>query len=108
MINHDSQKVKLGRCVLCKRETYLTFHHLIPRKLHRRPFFKKHYSKIALNQGIAVCRACHSGIHRLYDEMHLAKHLNTLTNLENDTALMQHVAWVARQRQTLTQKRDNL
>lgn len=88
----------IGICLCCGRNTYLTFHHLIPRKLHRRTAFKKHYSRAELNAGIAVCRTCHTGIHNLYDEMYLAKHLSTLDALLADTALMNHFNWVAKQK----------
>ncbi|MBT8115304.1 MAG: hypothetical protein KJP04_07980 [Arenicella sp.] len=70
-----STRSKHGHCPLCQRLTHLTFHHFVPRKVHRRAHFKKHFTKDQLNQGVAVCRQCHSGIHRFYDEMHLAKRL---------------------------------
>jgi len=97
----NERQTKQGQCLLCQRESHLTFHHLIPRKLHRRNHFKKHYNKAALNQGIMICRACHSGIHRLYDEMTLGKQFNTLEALQHDEALAKHVAWVAKQHRTI-------
>lgn len=98
-LNPSSEKQ--GQCLLCQRESHLTFHHLIPRKLHRRNHFKKHYDKTTLNQGIMICRACHSGIHRLYDEMTLGKHFNTLEAIQQDEALSKHIAWVAKQHRTI-------
>jgi len=77
----------------------LTFHHLIPRKLHRRVHFKKHFKKAALNRGIMICRRCHSGIHTFYDEMTLGKSLNALESLTSDAQLKMHFDWVARQRE---------
>jgi len=85
-------------CAFCRRQTDLTFHHFIPRKVHRRAHFKKNYSKHALQQGIKICRACHSGIHRQYDEMTLAKEFSTKEALENDRALQTHFAWVSKQK----------
>lgn len=87
-----------GICTCCGRNTMLTFHHLIPRKLHRRTAFKKRYTRDELNQGIAVCRACHSGIHDLYTEMQLAKAFTHLNQLLADPALQLHFAWVAKQK----------
>lgn len=87
-----------ARCATCDRATVLTFHHLIPRKLHRRKAFRRRFDRDALNRGILVCRACHSAIHRFYDEMTLGKHFATLEALRNDEALARHFAWVARQR----------
>jgi len=90
-----------GFCILCGRSTNLTFHHLIPRKLHRRNFFRKHFSRDDLNRGIDICRACHNGIHALYSEMELAKKYASLEALREDPALARHVAWVAKQKHAL-------
>ena len=92
------QAKETDRCCLCMRQAPLTFHHLIPRKVHRRTRFRKHYSKDILAKGILVCRKCHNGIHRLYDEMTLARELNTLEKLRQDSDLSRHVEWVARQK----------
>jgi len=91
------ERKKFGLCPLCARVCHLTFHHLIPKKLHRRNFYKKHYSREQLNIGINICRQCHSGIHRFYDEKVLATDLNTLEALQSDEALKKHFAWVAKQ-----------
>ena len=93
--------LKTGTCPLCRRECHLTFHHLIPKKLHRRTFFRKNFTRDELNRGIAICRACHNGIHRLHDEMSLAKHLDSLHALQADDVLRRHFEWVARQKQRL-------
>jgi 5-methylcytosine-specific restriction endonuclease McrA len=85
-------------CATCGRKTLLTFHHLIPRKLHRRTRFRRHYTSEALNRGIQLCRPCHSAIHRRYDEMTLARDFSTLERLLTDEMLRRHFAWVARQK----------
>jgi 5-methylcytosine-specific restriction endonuclease McrA len=85
-------------CALCLRKVALTFHHLIPKKVHRRTYFRKHVSRDVLAQGIYVCRKCHSGIHQVYDEMLLAKEFNTLQKLSASQELARHVAWVSRQK----------
>lgn len=92
-------KTKTGRCCLCGRDTELTFHHLIPRKVHRRNYFRKHVARPKLQAGIDLCRLCHKGLHRLYDEMTLAKHLNTPQALREDPAVQRHVRWVRKQRE---------
>lgn len=91
-------KSKYGICCLCSRTTDLTFHHLIPKKLHRRKHFKKHYTKLELAQGIDICRSCHSGLHKLFDEMSLGRDLNTLERLKAERAVERHCNWVARQK----------
>ncbi len=91
-------KPKNGVCCCCQRETALTFHHLIPRKVHRRAHFKKHYSKEQLQSGIMVCRTCHSGIHKRFDEMSLAKELSSLAALKRNNELNRFFDWVAKQK----------
>ena len=91
-------KLKTGHCCLCGRDTETTFHHLIPRKVHRRNFFRKTFAREALQKGIDLCRLCHKGLHRLYDEMTLAKRLSTLEALRADTAIQRHALWVRKQR----------
>lgn len=90
--------MKTGPCALCERIAPLTFHHLIPKKVHRRPRFARSYSKADLARGIDVCRLCHKAIHRFHDEMTLARELNTLEALRQDEQLARHAAWAARQR----------
>ncbi|MGD9391562.1 MAG: HNH endonuclease [Chromatiales bacterium] len=98
MEDDGSHNSKYGSCELCRRTTRLTFHHLIPRKLHRRNRFRKNYTREELNLGIAICRRCHNGLHLLYDEMTLAKHFSTLDALLADDAIKRHVAWAGRQK----------
>ena len=93
----------IGDCPCCKRRIFLTLHHLIPKKMHRRPRFKKRYSRQSLNQGIMICRQCHDGSHRLYDEMSLALRLNSLSALLADQQLQLHFNWVAKQKVNLNQ-----
>lgn len=78
----------------------LTFHHLIPKKVHRRARFKKHFDKAALQTGISVCRLCHRGIHRQYDEMTLATQYHSAEALLADETLARHFAWVAKQHES--------
>ncbi len=91
-------KTKHGECPTCQRITNLTFHHLIPRKVHRRAHFKKNFSRQELNLGIDLCRTCHSGIHRKFDEMTLAKQYRSLDALKSDIELERFFDWVAKQR----------
>ncbi len=91
-------KTGMGECGLCKRQSALTAHHLIPRKLHRRKHFRKHFEKTELHATVLICRQCHSGLHVLYDEMHLGKSLNSIDKLLDDPQVKKHIEWVARQR----------
>ncbi|MEO0972876.1 MAG: hypothetical protein AAFX85_07250 [Pseudomonadota bacterium] len=98
MLKVGRRRRKFGRCLLCRRDGPLTFHHLIPRKLHRRPYYRKHFSREILNLGIDICRLCHDGIHDLYDEKRLAKDFATVESLLADESVRRHVAWVAKQK----------
>jgi hypothetical protein len=89
---------KYGPCPLCHRETDLTLHHLIPRKLHRRPFYRRRFSRDELGAGIEICRRCHDGIHDLYDEKRLARDFASLEALRADPPLRRHFHWVGKQK----------
>lgn len=83
------------KCELCGLESNdITFHHLIPRTLHKRYFGK--YTREELNKGIDVDRECHFEIHRFHDNKHLAKELNTLEKLKNDEKIQGYVKWKIR------------
>jgi len=92
------KRSKHGICLFCQRDCSLTFHHLIPRKLHRRAHFRKHYNKEQLNTGIDICRQCHRGVHKRYDEMTLGKQFSTQELLQADEDLQRHFEWVSKQR----------
>lgn len=98
MTKNQPRRSREGECPLCLRHTFLTFHHLIPKKMHRRTFFKKQFSKAELAVGVDICRKCHDGIHRTYNEMELAKQFSTLESLKADEKLQAHFEWVAKQK----------
>ncbi len=91
----------LPPCACCGRVVALTFHHLIPKKVHRRKGFRKRFSKDQLNVGVRICRKCHKGVHTLYDEITLATRFNTLEKLLADETLAAHFHWVSKQRESL-------
>ena len=92
------RREKSGPCELCGRQRPLTFHHLIPRKLHRRVQFRKHYPRSELSRGLLICRLCHKGVHEQHDEMTLARRYSSLDALRDDSVLGKHMAWAARQK----------
>lgn len=93
-----TRRARAGPCPLCGRRLTLTFHHLIPKKLHRRPRFKRRYSKELLARGIYICRDCHDGIHATYSEPELAQKFTSPEEIVVDPALVRHFAWLSRQR----------
>lgn len=98
-----TRRAQSGPCPCCGRRMALTFHHLIPRKLHRRTRFRKQYTRDRLAQGIYLCRECHDAIHATYPEMELARRLASLEALRGDAELARRFAWLSRQRRRAEQ-----
>ena len=67
--------------------------------MHRRAHFKKNFSKEELNKGVHLCRLCHRALHKQFDEMALAKNMNTVERIKNDESMKKHFAWVAKQKE---------
>jgi len=97
-VRPNQRKRTPGLCPFCQRTLSLTFHHLIPKKMHRRPRFKKRYCREQLHQGILICQDCHRGIHKTYSELELATHYHTPELLLESPPLIRHFAWVAKQK----------
>ncbi len=89
----------IAECPCCGRRARLTFHHLIPRKVHRRKRFRNGYSRGQLARGLYVCRLCHDGIHQRFDELTLALHYREPQLLLTAPELQSHFRWAARQRE---------
>lgn len=87
-----------GPCALCARHCVLTFHHLVPRMVHRRNRFARRLSKADRERGVDLCQLCHWGVHDLYDPVTLAERFSTVEALRADEAIRRHVAWVRKQR----------
>ncbi len=98
-----SRRRQDGTCPFCKREMPLTFHHLIPKKMHRRKRFRKLYTRQELARGIYVCRDCHDGIHCAYGELELAQRFATPEALAADPALDRHFHWLSKRRRRAPQ-----
>ena len=90
---------KPSACELCEREQPLTFHHLIPKKNHRKSYFKRRYSKEELvNRGLWLCRLCHRHLHKTFDEKELGRQLNTRRTLLERPEVQTFLAWARRQK----------
>lgn len=87
-------------CELCGQVRPLTFHHLIPRHVHRKKRFQREYTRAEMrSRGLSVCRICHDGIHNLIpDEKELARTYNTREKLLANERVARHVAWSRKQR----------
>ena len=84
-------------CALCQRALPTTFHHLIPRSLHRNKWFRKRYTRERMGQGAELCRPCHSALHEFIDEKTLGREYNTVEALLGHPEMARFVAWVRTQ-----------
>ena len=51
--------------------------------------------------GIHICQLCHRGLHKLYDEMTLAKEYASVDRLLADAEVCKHIDWVKKQKRGL-------
>ena len=84
---------KHGRCELCGTEAALTFHHLIPRTVHSNKWFRKRYARDEMQQGIDICRQCHSTIHRMIPEKEMARAYNSIETLQAHPEVARYLDW---------------
>jgi len=85
-------------CPLCERTRKLTFHHLIPRAMHRRKWCQRRFTADERSTGVYLCRDCHSAVHRFISEQELARNYNTLDGLRAHPQLDRFVGWAKKQR----------
>ena len=96
-----------AHCVLCERDLPLTFHHLIPKLMHKRRWVKELYKTEQMHEGIWVCKPCHSAIHRFIDHADLARTFHTVEQLKSHEELGKFVRWSAKQRRTKRVRRKS-
>ncbi|CAG8528676.1 14936_t:CDS:2 [Acaulospora morrowiae] len=88
-----------GTCTLCHRHMPLTFHHLIPRMMHKRVLKKGLFTKEeCTTRGIDICRPCHSAIHKMISNDQLALKYNTLEMLLEHEGVVKFVGWASKQK----------
>ena len=89
---------KTDFCELCEREVELTFHHLIPKKMHNKRPIKRRYEPDFLHEyGIWVCGDCHKMIHRTFDHKELAFIYNSKEKLIEHEGMAKFLDWVKKQ-----------
>ena len=94
-------------CVLCERDLILTYHHLIPKLMHKRRWVKELYTTEQLQEGIWVCKPCHSAIHRFIPHGELARTFHTVDQLLTHEDLGRFVRWSSKQRRTKKVRRKS-
>lgn len=89
---------KPDNCDTCGREVKLTFHHLVPKKLHKKRRTILRYPDVDLNHhGIWVCKDCHKKIHRLFSHDELSETYNTVEKLKEHETFAKFLKWVSKQ-----------
>lgn len=97
-----------NECQLCERTMPLTFHHLYPKKVHRRMERRKGARSEAFGIpkdqlhtcGIMICRPCHSMVHRTFDHRTLAEELNSLHALRDHPKMIAWISYASRQKES--------
>ena len=83
------------KCALCGRENELTFHHLIPRTLHKNKWFKKNFTREEMNQGVYLCKyECHREVHNLITEKEMGRSYNTLEKLKRHPKVKKYIKFI--------------
>ncbi len=97
VVSQDEQDVlEEGCCLICEREVRLTRHHVYPRETHKQ-LLKKGFDVDTLNTTIAICRMCHSTVHRFFTNSELASKYHTVELLLDDERMFKYAKWAAAQ-----------
>jgi len=83
-------------CELCERSQDLTFHHLIPKTLHKNKWFKKNFTRQEMGKGIDICNDCHKAIHKFIGEKDLGRNYFTKELLMEHEKVRSFVRWIGR------------
>ncbi|MCI4671615.1 MAG: hypothetical protein MRZ79_25960 [Bacteroidia bacterium] len=82
-------------CELCEREGLpTTKHHVIPRKVHKNKWFRKNFSREAMNETIDLCKNCHRQIHLFFSHKDLARKYHSVELLLEEERVKNYVEWI--------------
>jgi hypothetical protein len=85
------------RCQLCEIDVIHSFHHFIPRTVHRNKWFKKRFTKEEMRtSGIDLCKQCHDMLHELIPEKELGRNYNSREKLTAHPEVAKYLAWKRR------------
>jgi len=94
----EGSYVEEGCCLMCERKMLLTFHHVVPKEVHE--WYKKHHgmTKNQLNQGIMICRPCHSALHSFEDNKTLAEKYSTINAIMDHPKVQKWLPYIRKRR----------
>jgi len=84
---------EIEACELCERDRPLTFHHLIPRTLHRKKRYRDRPAE-ELQKGAMLCRDCHHAVHHFLSNKELGAAYFTVERLRAHPDVGRFVRWV--------------
>ena len=95
----DPLKKKASRCEICGRDWVpLTYHHLIPRQMHKKAVKRGWHEEWRLQSVAWLCRACHSFVHGLASNEELAREWWSVERLKGREDVGRWARWVGRVR----------
>lgn len=83
-----------GACQICERVVRRTRHHVFPRETHKN-LKKRGYDTASLSTTIAICRMCHSTIHRMFTNEELSEAYYTIDLLLENEQFFKYAKWAA-------------
>ena len=90
---------RASACEICDRNWIpLTYHHLIPKQVHKKALKRHWHEEWKLNSVAWLCRACHSFVHKIASNEALAKDLYTVELLMAREDIQAWAGWVGRVR----------
>ncbi|KAG7293828.1 hypothetical protein NEMBOFW57_003886 [Staphylotrichum longicolle] len=95
----SSTKGKVTACEICGRDWInLTYHHLIPRKVHEQAVKRGWHRPEELQNVAWLCGACHRFVHRFKEHEDLAREFYTVERLLAAEEVRRFAEWVGRVR----------
>jgi len=91
------KSTRTEECEICEREVPLTYHHLIPRSTHEKVLRKGWHDKSMINSVAWLCRQCHSTVHHVTTNEHLAMHYYTVELLLQRDDIIKWKSYASRQ-----------
>lgn len=85
-------------CEICERDVPLTYHHLIPREVHKKVIKRGWHNEDMLGSVAWLCRPCHSMVHRIATNEELARSFHTVELLVEREDVKKWATWVGRQK----------
>jgi hypothetical protein len=93
---------KPNSCEFCQRHLKLTFHHLVPKKMHKDKRVLKMFPDVDLiHFGIWICTACHKHLHKSFGHEDLAFYLNEKEKLLRNDKVKRFTNWASKQRKRI-------